>query len=457
MANAVVGTGHQVSVSLMREDVPKPLDTACSRRLKNHCRNGLSPRGHARPIPETNNNNDKSVNCDLDKMRDRSILTSNGDCDHETVSGDRKRGPMSAFDSVVNGEAGRSRKRRRKNCRPRSLMQLSRDETFLKEDLEEYHVNNNGVDFYAVAADDEEEILDLSCCVKKQENVNGCSNGECGGQLVDDTPAVVSPLTCGESKVFEEDGTRLVALDNKNEDEEGDNTSGVVATVPSGSDTPGVVETVPSGSDTPGVVETVLSGSDTPGVVETVPSGSDTPQVVETVPSGSDTPGVVETVPSGSDTPGMVETVPSGSDTPQVVETVQSDDDSGMVETVPSGADAAVAIKDYAESTMNELLSIYGLNEDHAEAITRRVPLLNFSPSNILGREQKNLPSGTLQITHLTNSSLSSDALTRSVEAKFGQSSGVAVSAASPSLATEGIYAKFMDSMEKLAQMPRGT
>ena len=415
----------------MREDVPKPLDTACSRRLKNHCRNGLSPRGHARPIPETNNNNDKSVNCDLDKMRDRSILTSNGDCDHETVSGDRKRGPMSAFDSVVNGEAGRSRKRRRKNCRPRSLMQLSRDEAFVKEDLEEYHVNNNGVDFDAVAADDEEEILDLSCCVKKQEIVNGCSNGECGGQLVAATSAVVSPLTCGESKVFEEDGTRLVALDNKNEDEEGDNTSGVVATVPSGSDTPGVVETVPSGSDTPGVVETVPSGSVTPGVVETVPSGSDTPGVVETVPSGSDTPGVVETVPS--------------------------DDDRGMVETVPSGADAAVAIKDYAESTMNELLSIYGLNEDHAEAITRRVPLLNFSPSNILGREQKNLPSGTLQITHLTNSSLSSDALTRSVEAKFGQSSGVAVSAASPSLATEGIYAKFMDSMEKLAQMPRGT
>ena len=418
MANAVVVTGHQASVSLMREDVPKPLDTACSRRLKNHCRNGLSPLGHARPIPETNNNNDKSVNCDLDKMRDRSILTSNGDCDHETVSGDRKRGPMSAFDSVVNGEAGRSRKRRRKNCRPRSLMQLSRDEAFVKEDLEEYHVNNNGVDFDAVAADDEEEILDLSCCVKKQENVNGCSNGECGGQLVAATSAVVSPLTCGESKVFEEDGTRLVALDNKNEDEEGDNTSGVV-------------ETVPSGSDIPRVVETVPSGSDTPRVVETVPSGSDTPRVVETVPSGSDTPGVVETVPS--------------------------DDDSGMVETVPSGADAAVAIKDYAESTMNELLSIYGLNEDHAEAITRRVPLLNFSPSNILGREQQNLPSGTLQITHLTNSSLSSDALTRSVEAKFGQSSGVAVSAASPSLATEGIYAKFMDSMEKLAQMPRGT
>ena len=362
MAHAVVGTGHQSMVSLMREDVPKSLDTACGRRMKNHCRNGLSARGHAWPIPETNNNDDKSVNCDLVKMRDRSFLTINGDCDHETVSGGRKRAPKSAFDSAVNGEITGSRKRRRKNCRPQCLMQLSRDESFIKEDLEEYHVNNNGVDFDAVAADDEEEILDLTC-IKKQENTNGWSNGDCGEQLVADTSAVDSEVICGDSKVLEQDGTQLVHVEAKNEDEKGDH-----------------------------------------GIVETVPSGD--PEVVETVPSGADA--------------------------------------------------AAAAIKDYAESTMNELLSIYGLNEDHGESITRRVPLLNFTPSNILGREQPSFPSTPMTL-QITSNSLSSDMLTRSVEANVGESTGVALSAASPSLTSEDIYAKFMDSMEKLAQMPQGT
>ena len=365
MANAAVETGHQSAVSLMREDVPKSLDTACGRRLKNHidCRNGLS--GHAWPILETNNNNDKSVNCDLDKMRDRSILTINGDCDHETVSGGRKRGPKSAFDPVVNGEIVGSRKRRRKNCRPRSLMQLSRDEMLVKEDLEEYHVNNNGVDFDAVTAEDEEEILDLTY-IKKQEKGSDCSNVDCGEQLVADTSAVDSEVICGDSKVFEQDGTQLVDVEATNEDK---------------------------------------TRNDTTGIVETLPSGDDVAE---------------------------------------------------MVETLPSGADAAAAIKDYAESTMYELLSIYGLNEDHGESITRRVPLLNFTPSNILGREQPSFPSTptTLQIT---SNSLSPDALTTSVEAKVCESTGVALSAASQSLTSEDIYAKFMDSMEKLAQMPQGT
>jgi hypothetical protein len=43
------------------------------------------------------------------------------------------------------------------------------------------------------------------------------------------------------------------------------------------------------------------------------------------------------------------------------------------------GTDAS-AMKEYAENTMKELLSIYGLNSpDMAETITKNVPIANFS------------------------------------------------------------------------------
>ena len=366
MAKAVLGTGHQAAVNLMR-DVPLQLDTICG-RLKTdvHCTNGHDSTPNSHAWPETNNNTDyESVTfaCKVDKMRDQSAVTVSdnghlGDMsDQETVCGGQKRHPEAGV--VINGEVPEGRKRRRKNCQPRSLMQLNhrQDTIFFKEELEDYRVNNNGVDFDAIA-DDEEEVLDLSCG-KKQEDTSTTrsinSGRDSDKHVTDDTIVDLSVVTLGDNKALEstEDRTRFVdsvAMDTTTDDDE------------------------------------------------------------------------------------------------------DGDDVMEMTETTTFGSDAAVAIKDYAESTMNELLSIYGLNEDEAgESITRRVPLQNFTPNNILGREKPKFTSPSPSLTFSTTCLVKnrSDAPTTSMETNMRDSAAV-------SLASEGIYAKFMDSMEKLTKIPQG-
>nr|CAD7587215.1 unnamed protein product [Timema genevievae] len=64
------------------------------------------------------------------------------------------------------------------------------------------------------------------------------------------------------------------------------------------------------------------------------------------------------------------------------------------------GTDAST-MKEYAENTMKELLSIYGLNSsDMAETITRNVPMANFSSGKILE---------TLSLKHLPNAQIHVD------------------------------------------------
>lgn len=52
----------------------------------------------------------------------------------------------------------------------------------------------------------------------------------------------------------------------------------------------------------------------------------------------------------------------------------------------------AAALKDYAQSTMNELLSLYGLSGEEAESIAGSVPLQNFSSGKILERQRAHVP-----------------------------------------------------------------
>ena len=350
----------------MRENVPLRLDTVC-RRLKTdvHYTNGHSPSPNGHTWPETNNNTEyKSVTPAIgvaDKMRDRPGVTVSDECQPQEFNGretsctGQKRRSETALDVV-------RRKRRRKSCQPRSLMQLNheQEELLLKEQLSDYRVNNSGVDFDTIA-DDEEEILDLSCG-KKQGDLSISCNSDSGKYVTDDTVVDLSIVTHGDRGPPEEESVencpRLVTMDTTTEDEDGGNTM-------------------------------------------------------------------------------------------------------KTAETTPSGADAAVAIKDYAETTMNELLSIYGLSEDEAgESITRRVPLQNFAPSNILGREQHLLASpptpATFPSTHPSKKSARPAGPTTSVEASVCDSAALSVSATS--FASDGkFYGKFMDRVETLTQTPQGT
>ena len=354
MAKAVLGTGHQVS--LMRENVPLRLDTVCSRLKRDvHYTNGHSPSPNGHAWPETNNNTEYKLVTPVvaDKMRDRPGVTIGDECQPQEFNGretsctGQKRRSETGLDVV-------KRKRRRKNCQPRSLMQLNheQEELMLKEQLSDYRVNNSGVDFDTIA-DDEEEILDLSCG-KKQEDLPISSNSD--KHVTDDTVVDLSIVTHGDPPEVEsaQNCSRLVTMDTTTEDDD--------------------------------------------GAVKTA-------------------------------------------------------------ETTPSGAEAAVAIKDYAETTMNELLSIYGLSEDEAgESITRRVPLQNFAPSNILGRELHLLASpptpATFPSTHPSKKSARPAGPTTSVEASVCDSAALSVSATS--LASDGIYGKFMDRVETLTQTPQG-
>ncbi|XP_022236904.1 zinc finger protein castor homolog 1-like isoform X2 [Limulus polyphemus] len=72
---------------------------------------------------------------------------------------------------------------------------------------------------------------------------------------------------------------------------------------------------------------------------------------------------------------------------------IQPSDPSGK-ETVPPALDAFL-MRDYAESTMKELLGIYGLN-DMVDSITKNVPLQNFSSGKIL----ENMPFPALQFPY---------------------------------------------------------
>ncbi|XP_076306536.1 zinc finger protein castor homolog 1-like isoform X2 [Tachypleus tridentatus] len=72
---------------------------------------------------------------------------------------------------------------------------------------------------------------------------------------------------------------------------------------------------------------------------------------------------------------------------------IQPSDTSGK-EAVPTALDASL-MRDYAETTMKELLGIYGLN-DMVDSITKNVPLQNFSSGKIL----ENMPSPALQFPY---------------------------------------------------------
>lgn len=133
-----------------------------------------------------------------------------------------------------------------------------------------------------------------------------------------------------------------------------------------------------------------------------------------------------------------------------------------------NSADAA-ALKNYATSTMNELLSIYGLGEE-TDAIIKSVPLQNFTSGKILERHAPSDPRrlflGSASKHDIKTSSFSPQVPSSSINSPISISSpntssihNVFSSSSSPSVkqqVKEGVYQRFMDNMVKLAQGSKG-
>ena len=143
---------------------------------------------------------------------------------------------------------------------------------------------------------------------------------------------------------------------------------------------------------------------------------------------------------------------------------------------VPSG-DAA-AIKDYAQSTVTELLGMYGLS-DEAQDVTQSIPLQNFSTGHILQHHPEShsihqrrrqlhtksrhnqhvsmpvkivAPKATIESMHRSPSLHTTMNTARHDPVTLLQSS----SSSSTQAASEGMYAKIVDSVAKMAKMPQG-
>ncbi len=154
----------------------------------------------------------------------------------------------------------------------------------------------------------------------------------------------------------------------------------------------------------------------------------------------------------------------------------------------------ATTMKDYAQNTMNELLSLYGLGKQEAESITESVSLENFSSGSILARQpgqklaastalaavaaeqQRSTGSSNAQQQQKRQEAATAAALKAAVEGKGGVLAGLAKTlgarasapgedgdstpsstASSPGTQpSEGIYAKFVDNISKLSKLPPG-
>ena len=153
----------------------------------------------------------------------------------------------------------------------------------------------------------------------------------------------------------------------------------------------------------------------------------------------------------------------------------------------------ATTMKDYAQNTMNELLSLYGLGKQEAESITESVSLENFSSGSILARqpgqklaastalaavaaEQQRSSNSSTQQQQKKQEAATAAALKAAVEGKSAALAGLAKTlgagaptpgedsdsapsstASSPGTQpSEGIYAKFVSNISKLSKLPPG-
>ena len=258
-------------------------------------------------------------------------------------------------DSPVQPSPSSGRKNRRKNSRPKnisSFQEFPEDDLMItaKDDLEQYQMNNQGVDFHRLIAEEEakkdgEDILS-NRLVDNMNNAADFDDDSFHKMTADEAnnnkvkaPCDQYPDLCSPADRFAVDTTGAMDLSVSQKtmtlaDEEEDECL----------------------NDDDGPINLSFSTND------------DKPHMVT----------------NGSKEPNNNDTSPYLEQIGRNYSTKSKFAESQLLKRRLHGD--ANDMKNYAQSTMSELLSIYGLSEE-AEAITKTVPLQNFSSGTILDRE----------------------------------------------------------------------
>ncbi len=327
------------------------------------------------------------------------------------------------------------RKNRRKNLKPQNIAQIQEKEIAedIVDELEEYEINNEGVDFEAMYAAEEE---------KDEDEEEGEADEDGGFAL--DLSAQETPYKSDRDITFNS-GT---LSDNANDSYYLDDS---------------------------GVLDLSVTKSNVAAEDDSISSYAN-----QSNHGNGDDDVSMDTDDDDEDI--QVSNKTAVSDTAQF-RSYDSVDRKVAPTHVESTTDATV-LKDYAQNTVSELLSIYGFG-DEAESVTQSVPLLNFSSGKILERHglPAPLPSNVPKMAHkshianLANSALAGYLLqngshsvpqtppTSAFSSNHTPTSSCSSNASSTSGTPTGIpstqqgaeaYAKFMDSMAKISSMPHG-
>ena len=308
-------------------------------------------------------------------------------------------------------EKSSSRKNRRKNLAPRSIAQLHEADNLIEEEIEEFEINNRDATLFHTREEQKKPVNMVNTVI-----IDG--NDENETMVLDLSSSVSSSSTRGsESLTTSSSSVQIETL--------------------------AAEEYI---VDVTGAIDLSLSKKSKCSDSNSASMNSNSSQLVS-----------METDESSMDsTPAMTY--------PKIATSlleISSELQQPSKDRVSSCSDAK-DMKNYAQNTMNELLSLYGLGKQEAESITESVSLENFSSGNILARQ---LPGSQLnqQIQAVTNAALAvvADRVQKKEEGKSKVPTDKSTTAeASPPAPRpepeEATYSKFVENISKLSKLPQG-
>ena len=324
--------------------------------------------------------------------------------------------PQESTSPIRNGHSRRAsgRRNRRKNMAPRNIAQLHEADDFIEEEIEEFEINNRGIDLVNMPVDEQRGKDVMVEAVRMEGSDDGC---------------LMTALDLSSS----------VSTSNRDSESLATSASSVQ------------IETLAAEEytmDVTGALDLSLSKNSKSSDSNNVSFPSSTMSqmmTLETDDSSRDSESADIYVQTADPTKSSA--LPSG--TP-------------AREKAPNSSDAN-DMKDYAQNTMNELLSLYGLGKQEAESITESVSLENFSSGNILARQLPGTQLNQNQQIQVQAAALAAVAgrvqkkgVTRtkpSAEADAGTSNS---SSPVPQSAGEAAYTKFVENISKLSKLPQG-
>ena len=301
-----------------------------------------------------------------------------------------------------------SRRNRRKNLAPRSIAQLHEADDYIEEEIEEFEINNRDATLFHTQSEE----------AKNQ------------------TTMVNTVIIDGN------DANETMVLDLSNSVSSSARGSESLTT----SSTSVQIETLAAEEyivDVTGALDLSLSKNSKSSDSNSASMNSDSSQLMAVVTDDSSR----DSTPPPT-YPQITANLLGMSSEPQSKEKVSSCSD-------------AKDMKSYAQNTMNELLSLYGLGKQEAESITESVSLENFSSGNILARQMPG-PQLNQQIQAVTSAALAAvaDRVQKKSDGKTKASaetnSADFSSNAAPSVTDEAAYSKFVENISKLSKLPQG-